>query len=210
MKHALIIDYLHCLRAIQEYRDDMEEALSPYAMEAKRQDLHAAIIASYVEDNGLTADDVSNVHQRSKEIFDCLDRLCQFYDYNDEWKLKSDHDIEVMSDCIRRHLERPNVKLYLNGQSDNADIWDRPVITRYYTFGQTHVHRADGQTFDKDCVVAITAHDPRAVMFEYFGNKWAFEYDENCPDLTYFPRGVYDLTNHKWLNPKEHNENAND
>jgi hypothetical protein len=72
---------------------------------------------------------------------------------------------------------------------------DRPgggVITSWFTFGQIHVHSIDGKTFDRNCVVKITAPDPRSQMVTYFGVKWAMEYQE-CPDLAYYPRGVIEL-----------------
>jgi hypothetical protein len=34
-------------------------------------------------------------------------------------------------------------------------------------------------------------------MVEYFGNIWGFEYDE-IPDVQFFPRGIYNLTENKW------------
>lgn len=64
--------------------------------------------------------------------------------------------------------------------------------TSYFTFGQMHVHRLPNITLDKNIVIKITARDPRAKMFELFGEKWAMQYQE-CPDLKYFSRGVYDL-----------------
>lgn len=66
------------------------------------------------------------------------------------------------------------------------------MITRYFTFGQSHTHRVAGYTFDKDVVVKITGREPRDVMFEQFGPKWAFEYTE-LPDMKLFPRGIVDL-----------------
>lgn len=64
--------------------------------------------------------------------------------------------------------------------------------TSYFTFGQSHAHAVNGFTFDKDVVVKITAPDPRSVMCEHFGAKWAFEYDQ-CPDMGHFPRGIKEL-----------------
>jgi hypothetical protein len=52
------------------------------------------------------------------------------------------------------------------------------MTTSYFTFGQAHVHRVNGRTFDCDTVVKITAEDPRAVMVETFGQKWSMEYSE--------------------------------
>ena len=69
--------------------------------------------------------------------------------------------------------------------------------THYFTLGQSHVYRFNGQTLDHDCVIKIPAENPRDVMVGYFGLEWAFEYDE-CPEMRYFPRGIYNLTENKW------------
>ena len=76
-----------------------------------------------------------------------------------------------------------------------VEIYDREpaMLTRYFTFGQTHVHSVNGRTFDKDDVAKITAPDPRKVMFEYFGPKWAFEYtpeEMTAARLDHFPKGI--------------------
>ena len=71
--------------------------------------------------------------------------------------------------------------------------------TRYFTFGQSHIHRYKNHILDKDCVVRISAEDPRSVMFDNFEDVWAFEY-EDMPDMSLFCRGIYDLTNNKWEN----------
>lgn len=49
--------------------------------------------------------------------------------------------------------------------------------TSWFSFGHNHVHEIDGQLFDHDTIVRISAPDPRAVMVAMFGQKWAFEYD---------------------------------
>ena len=68
------------------------------------------------------------------------------------------------------------------------------MTKHYFTFGQSHAHAVNGKTFDKDCVVEIEAEDPRSVMVEHFGQKWAFEYNR-LEDITlaYYPRGVMKL-----------------
>lgn len=69
-----------------------------------------------------------------------------------------------------------------------------PMKTAYFTFGQSHVHRVNGKTFDCDCVVKITAEDPRQTMFDTFGPKWAMQYDEMTPEReSWYPRGIIDL-----------------
>lgn len=56
----------------------------------------------------------------------------------------------------------------------------------YFTFGQCHTHSYNGMTLDKDCVVEITADDPREVMHELFGVKWSMQYDDP-PNRKTFP-----------------------
>ncbi|GIM51994.1 MAG: hypothetical protein Q4B43_05350 [Bacteroidota bacterium] len=69
--------------------------------------------------------------------------------------------------------------------------------THYFTFCQMHVYRFNGYTLDKDCVVMITAENPRAEMEKHFGLAWGFQYEEK-PEMKYFPRGIYNLTENKW------------
>lgn len=69
--------------------------------------------------------------------------------------------------------------------------------TSYFTLGQSHIYKHNGHVLDCNSVIKITAEDLREVMFEFFGSKWAFEYKE-CPDMKYFPRGIYNLTENKW------------
>lgn len=66
------------------------------------------------------------------------------------------------------------------------------MITQYFTFGQAHRHVVGGIIFDKDCVVEITADDPRQVMFYTFGNKWSMQYD-TPPDMSHFSGGIIKL-----------------
>ena len=67
--------------------------------------------------------------------------------------------------------------------------------TTCFSFGQSHVHRVNGVTFDADCLVEITAKDPRQVMFDTFGDKWAMEYTperaKEC--LKFYKRGIIKL-----------------
>jgi len=66
--------------------------------------------------------------------------------------------------------------------------------TSYFTFGHGHRHVINDVVYDHNVIVRVTAPDPRAVMFKYFGSKWAFEYDESAPPkLHHFPRGIITL-----------------
>lgn len=57
------------------------------------------------------------------------------------------------------------------------------VRVSYFTFGsgQRHVLEfPDGTVlaFWDKTIVKVTAPDPRAIMFAFFGAEWSFEYDE--------------------------------
>jgi hypothetical protein len=66
----------------------------------------------------------------------------------------------------------------------------------YFTFGQSHAHSVGGTTYDKDCVIEITAEnedEARDKMFDTFGSKWSMAYGETPPKMGYFPRGIIPL-----------------
>lgn len=66
----------------------------------------------------------------------------------------------------------------------------------YVTFGQIHVHRINGKTFDKDCVAVIESENAktgRELAFECFAGKFHRTYPEDKFDMDhmkYFPRGL--------------------
>lgn len=61
--------------------------------------------------------------------------------------------------------------------------------TAWFSFGQSHAHQCGKHLLNKDTILEITAEDPRAKMFEMFGNKWSMEYDKP-PDMQHFPKGI--------------------
>ena len=69
----------------------------------------------------------------------------------------------------------------------------------YITFGQDHVHRVNGKTFDCDSVAVIESEGPqegRDKAFELFGPKFCFEYPEvhwDASQLKWFPRGLINV-----------------
>ena len=76
-------------------------------------------------------------------------------------------------------------------------------MKQYVTFGQAHVHRVNGITFDADSVATFDATDAvegRAKAFELFGPKFCMHYagDQFRPDdmLPYFPRGLVQVDSH--------------
>lgn len=66
----------------------------------------------------------------------------------------------------------------------------------FISFGQVHCHSINGKTFDKNCIAEIECNDykhGREKAFEYFGDKFAFDYLEkelNEKVMSYFPRGI--------------------
>jgi len=64
----------------------------------------------------------------------------------------------------------------------------------FVTFGQNHVHRINGRTFDADCVAIVNGD--RSKVFEIFGPKFCFEYPEEIWDdskMHYFSRGYIEV-----------------
>ena len=70
----------------------------------------------------------------------------------------------------------------------------------YLTFGQIHVHRVNGKTFDCDCVAVIDcdSHEHgREIAFNLFSDKWFTTYlKENfdMDDMKYYPRGLINVS----------------
>lgn len=64
--------------------------------------------------------------------------------------------------------------------------------TSYFTFGQNHRHEKFNGVFDKDVVVKMIAADPRAMMCLIFGQKWAFQYEQE-PDMSLYPGGLVQM-----------------
>jgi hypothetical protein len=72
------------------------------------------------------------------------------------------------------------------------------MITQYFTFGQNHLHRVNGKTFDCDCVVKISAENAKACrdkMFDVFGRRWSMQYDDMPQEMLdkYYPRGLFEI-----------------
>jgi len=68
-----------------------------------------------------------------------------------------------------------------------------PVKTFYVTFGQVHVHKINGKTFDKDCVARIKARDmgeAHDMAMALFNGVFCFVNEE--PHLEFYPRGIID------------------
>lgn len=69
----------------------------------------------------------------------------------------------------------------------------------YVTFGQSHTHRVNNATLDKDCVAVVFGDDYsgcRANAFKLFGDKFhnCYSQDDFAKEkhsiMKYFPRGL--------------------
>lgn len=69
----------------------------------------------------------------------------------------------------------------------------------FITFGQSHTHSINGKTLDKDTIAVIHCRDQkhgRELAFEFFGDKFCFEYPEAQWDeenMKYFPKGYVEV-----------------
>ena len=77
--------------------------------------------------------------------------------------------------------------------------------TRWFTFGQNHVHNIRGFRLDKDIVLEITDPDPFDVMLDFFGTTWADQLNE-IPDMEFYPRGIITLEKIKTQGDIDHVE----
>ena len=60
------------------------------------------------------------------------------------------------------------------------------------TFGSNHTHRISGVTLDCDCWVEITAENyitARSLIFDLIDAKWAFCYNKEKFDSSFYHRG---------------------
>jgi predicted RNA-binding protein with PUA domain len=65
----------------------------------------------------------------------------------------------------------------------------------YISFGQSHVHRVNGKTLDKDSLAEIvcdTHEHGRAIAYDLFKSKYSTSYsEEEAPKMIHrFPRGI--------------------
>jgi hypothetical protein len=66
----------------------------------------------------------------------------------------------------------------------------------YVTFGQVHVHRVNGKTFDKDSVAVIereTSEEGRLTAMVIFDGKFHQTFYDELPAMKYFPRGLIEV-----------------
>lgn len=82
----------------------------------------------------------------------------------------------------------------------------------YVSFGQAHVHRVNGMTFDADSLMMIEAENElqaRIGLNQMFAGKWCgIYYDQQLGEyLRYFPNGVKNPRHPVEIVPEPRHEN---
>ncbi len=66
----------------------------------------------------------------------------------------------------------------------------------YISFGQVHVHRVDGATFDCDSICSIecdSIQHGREIAMKVFDGKFMTNYTRDKLQMKFFPRGIIAL-----------------
>ena len=112
-----LLHYLYILSAIQESREICDR--TPYSLETQRQNLHDYIVMALV-DRLPEGADKTDVYMRSKKILSNLDKVNAVYSTANEWLLKSDEDINHMTNDLFKFLTSRVTLLYLEGKRENC------------------------------------------------------------------------------------------
>lgn len=81
-------------------------------------------------------------------------------------------------------MEQDRDSEYRNDILRELELQESKTKTRFFSFGQNHAHEINERIVDRNTIIKITAENPRDVMFDFFGDKWSFEYTEE----TFTPR----------------------
>ena len=67
------------------------------------------------------------------------------------------------------------------------------MSTYFFTCGQSHTHKVNGKTWDKDSVLQVNAKNEdlaREKVFSLFGAKWSMCYGYDDFPMEYYPNGI--------------------
>ena len=113
-----IDEYLRIMQSIELMRgDDDLSFVTPYAMNARRMELHDALFQElYKTLNPVEGFFENDVYWRSKEIFSRLDKVFRLY--NDfDLDLKNAEHLIILAKDLETFLSRTEVKYYLEGRT---------------------------------------------------------------------------------------------
>lgn len=116
----LIEEYLFTLKDIENTIED-NGGLTMYTFEVSRQELHNEIVDEFMTwlPEGI---DRNIVYNRSKEIFNNLDKVCKVYSSAEEWKSDDYFDVKDMAKYVRNYLTLSVVRQYLSGRIDKNPL----------------------------------------------------------------------------------------
>ncbi len=112
----LIKEYLETIKNIQECN---EAGLIPYELNSERVRLHRKI-ADYL---GLKNE---SEYLRLKDIFSNMDLICSIYSECEEWKLRDNTDIALMTNDLFWFLSSSEARLFIEGKA--SDLKQLPCI----------------------------------------------------------------------------------
>jgi len=69
---------------------------------------------------------------------------------------------------------------------------DLRMKTYYFTFGTNHIHHGMCMANYWIQITAPSYGEARTAMFEKYTDKWAFQYDDDSFDRSFFPGGMYE------------------
>lgn len=114
-----IFEYLLVLQQIVECRNaDFENMQTPYALETKRCELHRKLLETHVflflEDGA----DYNLAYERSKNIFNNLDKVWHIYnDYSLPFDIKDNEVLRELSKKLTSFLLKTETLYYLEGKT---------------------------------------------------------------------------------------------
>ena len=109
MLENLLKDYLNTIKNIQE----TGMIQTPYMLEEQRQKLHHQILEEL--NSCYKLGNLPDIYIRSKTIFENLDVINGLYSGCEEWKLKTDRDVVMMSRDLNNYITSVECRMYLSG-----------------------------------------------------------------------------------------------
>ena len=113
----LLIEYLEVIKNIQDCNNSGLPVV--YTLNQERIKLHRKIM-DYM---GLKNE---YEYLRLKDVFGNMDKICEIYSQCEEWKLKNESDVKVMSQYLEKFLTSAEGRFFLEGKT--VPLLDLPCI----------------------------------------------------------------------------------
>ena len=114
-----ILRYLFALQGIAEYKADMMDYMTPYELEARRQEAHDAMVEHVILPM-LDTNDKAQVYARTKEITDNLDKVWAIYD-GCPFDLLDNDCISWLANYMEKLFSSAECKNFLEGKTQGVN-----------------------------------------------------------------------------------------